>query len=410
MSKFSDRISKLTEAQKKILASKLYNHSSFSELTSGMDLSSKAEGNNTASLNENRHGVSSEKKLKKMSFSLMFFPDGLKESVSSYYANVISLSKFADKNNFEAIWIPERHCQPFGGMYPNPAIICSHIGAVTEQIQLRSGSVIAPLYNAIEIAENWSMLDNLTNGRVGLGCGSGWHPIDFITNKDAYENRRDILFEMIPQIQNLWSGKNLDTKDIFNNQISIKLYPEPVQKNLPIWIAISGNPDTWITAGKLGVNVLTGLSTQSIDELKNRISLYKTISKEYNHDIIQQKISIVLHTYITNDSEEIESLVKPSMIKYLNNFIDQQTIYTDESVKQFIERLSKDDQKDIIEHAFKQYYVNRSLIGSPDKCLSLIKILSDIGVDEIICLVDFGLDFNKINNSINILNEIKNML
>ena len=47
-----------------------------------------------------------------------------------------------------------------------------------------------------------------------------------------------------------------------------------MQKELPLWMTIAGNPDTWIEAGRLGMNVLTHLLGQSIDTVEARIKDY----------------------------------------------------------------------------------------------------------------------------------------
>jgi alkanesulfonate monooxygenase SsuD/methylene tetrahydromethanopterin reductase-like flavin-dependent oxidoreductase (luciferase family) len=43
---------------------------------------------------------------------------------------------------------------------------------IKNQIELRSGSVVSPLHSAIRIAEEWSVVDNLSNGRVSISFAS----------------------------------------------------------------------------------------------------------------------------------------------------------------------------------------------------------------------------------------------
>ena len=38
----------------------------------------------------------------------------------------------------------------------------------------------------------------------------------------------------------------------------------------------------------------------------------------------------------------------------------------------------------------RRYLDRRSLIGTPQTCAQTVRALADIGVDEIACLVDFG--------------------
>ena len=77
------------------------------------------------------------------------------------------------------MWTPERHFHPFGGLYPNPALTSAAVAAVTKRVGLRAGSVVLPLHNPLRCAEEWSVVDNLSDGRVGLSFASGWHASDF---------------------------------------------------------------------------------------------------------------------------------------------------------------------------------------------------------------------------------------
>ena len=53
-------------------------------------------------------------------------------------------------------------------------------------------------------------------------------------------------------------------------------------------------------------------------------------------------------------------------------------------------RLSDSDIEALLEHAFERYYETSGLFGTPEGCLAMVDRLKDIGVDEIACLIDFG--------------------
>ena len=61
------------------------------------------------------------------------------------------------------------------------------VAVVTERVEIRAGSVVLPLHNPIRVAEDWSVVDNLSNGRVGLSFASGWHANDFALAPDNFE-------------------------------------------------------------------------------------------------------------------------------------------------------------------------------------------------------------------------------
>src|SRR6266516_270427 len=114
-----------------------------------------------------------------MDFSLFFFADSGAAGGGGYEL-LLESARFADTHGFTAVWTPERHFHPFGGLYPNPAVTGAAVAAVTERIQIRGGSVVLPLQNPIRVAEEWSVVDNLSKGRVAVSFASGWQINDFV--------------------------------------------------------------------------------------------------------------------------------------------------------------------------------------------------------------------------------------
>ena len=98
-----------------------------------------------------------------MEFSLFYFANDSSEvDEGGRYQLLIEGARFADANGFAAVWTPERHFHPFGGLYPNPAVTGAAVAAVTSRVAIRAGSVVAPLHHPMRIAEDWSVVDNLS--------------------------------------------------------------------------------------------------------------------------------------------------------------------------------------------------------------------------------------------------------
>src|ERR1700745_2102061 len=144
--------------------------------------------------------------------SLFYFADD-SAADGDRYRLMLEGARFADANDFTAVWTPERHFHPFGGLYPNPSVTSAAIAAVTERVGIRAGSVVLPLHNAIRCAEEWSVVDNLSNGRVGLSFASGWHVNDFALAPDNYADRKDVTFRGIETIKKLWRGESITVKN-----------------------------------------------------------------------------------------------------------------------------------------------------------------------------------------------------
>ena len=65
---------------------------------------------------------------------------------------------------------------------------------------------------------------------------------------------------------------------------SVRIFPVPVQRELPLWITAAGNPETFVEAGRLGAHLLTHLLGQTVKELEEKIALYRQARAASGHD------------------------------------------------------------------------------------------------------------------------------
>src|SRR5262249_55180964 len=153
--------------------------------------------------------------------------------------------KFADEHGFAAVWTPERHFHAFGGLFPNASVTSAAIAAMTKNVAIRAGSVVAPLHNAIRIAEEWSFVDNISGGRVGISFASGWQPDDFVLAPGSFANRKELMLEQIEIVRRLWRGEPVLQRGPLGNDIEVRILPRPIQPELPVWITAAGSPETF---------------------------------------------------------------------------------------------------------------------------------------------------------------------
>ncbi|GAA4279087.1 non-ribosomal peptide synthetase [Aquimarina mytili] len=342
-----------------------------------------------------------------MDFSLFFF-SSYNNKETNKYDLLLESTKFADKSGFSAVWTPERHFHEFGGLYPNPSVISSALSMVTNQIELRSGSVVAPLHDPIRIVEEWSVVDNLSNGRVALSFASGWNPNDFSLAKDSYKERNKILHEQVDVMKKLWRGEPIKRENGLGKEVDLTVFPRPIQKEMPIWITSSGNIETFKSAGASGAHLLTHLLGQNVDELEEKIKLYRQARVENGYDENGGKVAVMLHAFIGEDIEEVERIVEEPFTEYLKTSIGLNKLLMEES------GLNSDDidgkeMKLVLKNAFKRYYKNSSLIGTKSKCSEMVLNLKKIGVDEIACLIDFGVENDKVLESLTHIEELKQL-
>src|SRR5690606_11344311 len=89
-------------------------------------------------------------------FSLFYFAaDSGEHKGKDLYRLLLDGARFADVHDFRAVWVPERHFHTFGGAYPNPSVLAGAVAAVTDNVEIRAGSVVLPLQDPLRVAEVW---------------------------------------------------------------------------------------------------------------------------------------------------------------------------------------------------------------------------------------------------------------
>ncbi|MBN2564092.1 MAG: LLM class flavin-dependent oxidoreductase, partial [Candidatus Eisenbacteria bacterium] len=338
---------------------------------------------------------------KSLDFSLFYFAAGAETNASDRYRLLIEGAKYADQHGFAAIWTPERHFHQSGGLYPNPSVTSAALAMVTRKVQLRSGSVVAPLHHPARIAEEWSVVDNLSGGRAGISFASGWMSEDFVIRPDSYAAREEMMFESLDIVRSLWRGEEVPFSAPDGGDVRVRTLPRPVQSDLPVWVTTAGNPETFQRAGEVGANVLTHLLGQSIGEVAEKVALYRRAWKKAGHPGAGS-VALMLHAFVGSDEELVKSIVRDPLIQYLGSSADLIKKYSSAfpafkkggaaASKVTFADVPEEDMRAILEHAFERYFETSGLLGTPETCAERVESIRSAGIDEIACLIDFGVD------------------
>ena len=330
---------------------------------------------------------------KAVQFSLSFFGNYEAAFDGHKYDLLIEGAKFADRHGFEAVWIPERHFHAFGGFSPNPSVIAAALARETEHVRLRAGSVVLPLHHAVRVAEEWSVVDNLSRGRVGVSFASGWHPDDFVFAPEAYGRHRELMFEKIEEVRQLWRGESIAARAGAGNEIRVRLFPQPMQRELPVWITVVNNPETYRRAGQIGAGILTNLMGQTVEDLERNVALYRQSLADHGYDPTRGHVALLLHTFVGAEAEAVRECARRPFCDYLKSSLDLlQNLVRSQGLQIDFERLSEDDLDYLLSSAYERYVRTSALVGTPETCAPVVQRLAGIGVDEIACFIDFGVE------------------
>ncbi len=320
------------------------------------------------------------------------------------YQLLLEGARFADTRGFRAVWTPERHFHAFGGPFPNPAVTGAAVAAITRNLDIRAGSCVLPLHHTARVAEEWAVIDNISNGRTGVAVAAGWMPEDFLLRpENAPPNNKSAMFRELDVLRRLWRGERVAFQGADGRAIDVLTQPRPVQKELPIWVTVAGNPETYREAARVGANILTHLLGQSIEEVAEKVRIYRDELRATGRDPAKYTVTLMLHTLVGDDRDTVRDQARGPMKAYLKSaaalikqyawafpaFKKPQGVTAPSEVD--LQTLSEDELDAIIEFAFLRYFDDSGLFGTVDEALARVAQVQAIGVDEIACLIDFGI-------------------
>ncbi len=192
----------------------------------------------------------------------------------------------------------------------------------------------------------------------------------------------------------------------------MRTLPRPIQNKLPTWVTIAGNPETYRQAGEAGAYVLTHLLGQSFDELAHKLAVYREAWQRAGHEG-NGKVTLMLHTFVGEDDNEVHDLVRAPMKRYLQGSLSLASAHI--CSVPFLQNAENIDLNavtpelldDVLDASFEKYFHMSGLFGSHEKCLDTVDKVEAADVDEIASLIDYGVAPDTVLQSLEHLNVVR---
>jgi putative FMN-dependent luciferase-like monooxygenase len=115
----------------------------------------------------------------------------------------------AERHGFDSAWVAQHHFDGDEGGLPAPFVFLAHVAAQTSRIRLGTGIVTLPLEEPIRVAEDATVFDLISNGRLELGLGSGGTPSAFAGFGRDSADRATIFERNTTIVRDALAGKPL---------------------------------------------------------------------------------------------------------------------------------------------------------------------------------------------------------
>lgn len=206
----------------------------------------------------------------------------------------------AESLGFDSVWPAEHHFTEYG-YCASPQVSLAAVAARTKRIRLGTGVVVLPFHNPIRVAEDFAFLDLMSDGRIDLGVGRGYQPIEYqgfgMPEKQA--ESREMFDEAIRLIRACWTEERVTFKGKYYQAEDLYVRPKPLQQpHPPIYMACL-SPATFAMAGRYGFHVLmSGAFGLSPEGAKQGIADYRAARKAAGFDPATGQVALLLKVYV----------------------------------------------------------------------------------------------------------------
>ena len=215
--------------------------------------------------------------------------------------NLLEEAELADQAGLDVFGIGEHHREEY--VSSAPSVILAAIAARTKSIRLTSAVTVLGSEDPVRAYQQYSTLDLLSEGRAEIMVGRGSFIESFplfgyeLNDYDElFAENLDLLLALREEEVVTWKGKH---------RASIQdrgVYPQPYQKQLPVWVAVGGTPQSAYRAGALGIPMALAIIGGYPDQFKSFGELHKRGARENNQSV--PALSINSHGFIADHSQE----------------------------------------------------------------------------------------------------------
>ncbi|HSS08307.1 MAG TPA: LLM class flavin-dependent oxidoreductase [Acidimicrobiales bacterium] len=344
-------------------------------------------------------------------------PYGQRDAEQRAYREAVEQISLADRLGFQTIWAVEHHFREGRSHCPAPEVLLGYLAAVTERIRLGFGVTLTPFgfTPPQRIAEKVAAVDILSDGRVEWGTGRST-PMEQTAFGVDRDRSRDDWREAIEIVCGMWRDEYFEYESDRFRFPKRMVTPKPVQDpHPPCWMAATSDGSAEV-AGRNGLGLLSFSIMQPLERMAAHIAAYRTASRQPQpltgvttnkvaaYTLVHITDEHITNEHITNDSDIWRSvgwwytnLAQFTLDWELPHLSQQEKDTAFPLLKPLIEGdvpIERFDNADMI------------VVGDTDRCIQKMKHYADLGVDELICYVQFGyLSHESILRTIEVLGK-----
>ena len=294
---------------------------------------------------------------------------------------VIAQTRLAERVGFRAVWATE-HAFTGYNAYSDPIVLTSHLAALAPSLHIGFSVAVGPLHHPIRFATQVALLDNLTNGKLICGVGSGIGPDEYAGyGLDARERHR--LFDAWASIVlGAWQHRGPEPyvyeTPWWRGRVDGRIIPATVQQPHPLFARATLTPEFCRAWGRMAQPLLLSLTAGTGELLWNHYvdGLAESEASEEQKQRALEWSCFTQHTYLSDQPDPVSAIWEYSKY-YLHKGVRANNGYDIAPPEEWERRKSN-------------YRRNTLLAGTPQQVLEKLAPWAERGLGHVMIWAYFG--------------------
>jgi alkanesulfonate monooxygenase SsuD/methylene tetrahydromethanopterin reductase-like flavin-dependent oxidoreductase (luciferase family) len=299
---------------------------------------------------------------------------------------------------FDAIFMPDHHFNGYMPMASDSFMFAAYLAAKLPDMHFGFSVVSVPLHHPVRLVERINILDQLTNGKLLVGVGSGTTPEEMIGFAVDYKDASALAEANLATAEALWAKRMDDPAVAIDNgpykgrvlqRIAPVAYTPGHARLMPVAMkessarraAVNGWPAyiPAFTPPKIG-------GTEPFAHVKKYFDVYRAMLDEAGHDAatVAAALDWTTHTYQCVHVAESDDQARDELEVILRAYQD-----AIEREAEFNARAESDDankKTDRTPDALSDDWIGTwCLYGSPETVIEHLEPYAALGIGNILC-------------------------
>jgi len=307
------------------------------------------------------------------------------------YQRDLALAELAEPLGFESIWTVEHHFTDYT-MSPDPAQFLTYMAAKTTKAKLGSMVIVLPWHDPMRAAEQISVLDHLSDGRMILGLGRGAGRVEFDAfRQDMGDSRGRFVESATCVLEGLETGF-CEYQGEFVQQPRAAIRPKPFKSFKGRTYAAAVSPESVEIMAKLGVGLLV-IPQKPWDQVQKEVADYHTVFEQLHREKPPAPLCAGW-VCCAPDRDQAYAQAKRYIGAYWETVLEHYRFHEDhlkgqkgyEYYGQFAEKIQRGGVDSAVE-----FFMNLQVWGTPEMCYNtIVKNAERIGSEGFIGVFSYA--------------------